>query len=78
MIAPLGDLVTSLGGAPADCLPLSEQPESALRRHPTVVDMIGPPAMARAGCKSPRVNGLTRLMPRNIPVGNTHCLEGEQ
>ena len=53
------------------------QPErllSARRGHPKVVDDNQPSTDGGPEC----VNGLTRLMPRNIPVGNTHCRKGEK
>jgi hypothetical protein len=34
--------------------------------------------MARIGCQQPRVNGLTSLMPKNIPIGMMHGREGEE
>src|SRR4051794_39057318 len=56
-----------------------EWPESALRRHPTVVDDdLGPPPIVRTARQQPRVSGLTRLMPKNIPIGMTHCQQGEE
>jgi hypothetical protein len=29
-------------------------------------------------CQQPRVNGLTRLMPKNIPIGKALCEKGEE
>jgi hypothetical protein len=51
------------------------QPErllSARRGHPKVVDDNQPSTDGGPEC----VNGLTRLMPENMPIGKTLCRKG--